>query len=998
MSHLPSSNTVSADVYATTVAADDDDGNGDAVGFESTTMLSDPISSATAMRGSEAYGGGRAKGTVSSASPYALYEPLHAQQQQGVLSAAPPLGNVGLGSGNYHNTSAVLSTIGDTAVGVLGSSASTSILPPPFPPPIPQQQQQSTACAYVEEGLDVPLHAPRLHVPTDLPLEQTTLIDLLATMVVQGGPTTEEEIVKREMARRNPAFAFLSEKFNHPCLLYYRWRLYSLLQQDTLLSWRTTPFQIESARRAYVFVPPPPLHAGPECLMYLHQPELCKSAEVPRSGSGVKRARENGDAAQSGDDGDEEIITCKARHHRHRHHRRHRQQSATAPGEPQDEEKGGVMKADTDGSRGAAAEPESAKPQKREGRKTSNSPDRDNGSDSSTSSSSSSSSSSNGESNHEASDRKPSPSAETNERKDDGADHGMDEVKKAPAEELSAAPTDETAQRAAASSEADPPVPLPPPSAQWISRQCIQNKHIFTVLQPHLRDAWVRLLNPRFICEVSACASLEDLCEAWLSRREVAVRMAFAVEHADGIHHLFSLLLDAVVKTAYVATARSRAPLPATAAASLETNSSVFCVEALWYMFVLHDILMNASNMPAGPTTAATACCVNKNVRPTAAASSSAQPCAGADDEEPQRTADNSPAALEALYAVYAQQQLESLSPLSSASRNSHVHFVSGGSSGTGFNPPPPPSTAHVTPSSSLSPSAAAAAAAAAAVAAAQNNNNNNSAATATRHRRRQRTTRRRSPYERCGDALELILPTLLEAVTAIALAVSLDKERQPPPQPPSSPAARVHHFKVVSPFHSKKKGGADRAGEAAAAAPLNGGPCLSLRLDAGCSPVAPTPVASATATTTTTTTTPEAAPATVSSAPAVLLLEWLKALVLVWMNVEQPLLLPLPSSPPPPAKPKLEGGGAGTSIAEVVVAAPPPPGLLWPHTTAGAPDSPDVQLAYHVDAQYARVLGLEAAPTHGTGPQLSREERREPPLLSARACAIIKDRYSFLF
>ncbi|KPA80838.1 hypothetical protein ABB37_04263 [Leptomonas pyrrhocoris] len=967
-----------------------DDGNNDLgrdeVGFESATVLYDTAHVSSALDGGDAAPLAGGANAAASSSPYALYEPMRAQQQHGVLDALHPTvssSNISSRSniGIANSSAAVLSSTSDSA-GILGPSAAPCILPPPSLPP-------AQPYAYVEEGLDVPLHAPRLRIPADLPLEQTTLMDLLATVVVHGGPTTEEEIVKRELTRRNPAFAFLGEKFNHPSLLYYRWRLYSLLQQDTLLAWRTESFQVERARRAYVFVPPPLLRAGPDCLAGLHQPELLNAGDVLGRENGVKRTRESGEGGEEAihREGEEDIITRTARRRRkHRHQRGHVAAAAPATrdkrtrrsrGETEEEEEGGVAP-----GYGVASH--------EDGRADAHDKNKNRGSESSSSGSSSESSSSSGtDSDGEA-------EVAVTAAKDEAArDEKRDAVLKAETRstDASTSPAAAVAESKDAVFEVDPVVPLPPPSAQWISRQCTANKHVFAVLQPHICAEWARLLNPRRICPVAACTSIGKLCEMWLSRTEVAARMLFAVQHADGIHHLLSVVLDAVVKTAYVATARSRAtlPLPSSAVNSLEGDSNVFCVEALWYLYVLHDILMNASSMPSG--SAATACCVNKNPRPA----SNSQPSVGGEEDEPFMAVESSQEALETLYLAWKQQQQQQSESAHSASFP--VSVVFNNNSNTSAAPPLPSSVSSPTSLAATSTSASSAA-----------------HATAARHRRRQRTTRRRSVYERCGDALELILPTLIEAVTAVALAVSMDKERQPrPPQPesaklaaaatappPPPPAARVHHFKVVNPLQSTKAkrsginnsgGGGGAKGVAVSAPPLSGGPCLSLRLDAGCSRVESEQTSESVTTTTTT------VDAQASSAPAVLLIEWLKALVLVWMNVEQPLLLPLPSAGLPAETAK--DGAASDPAADTVgmeAAAPTPSGLLWPDTQRGAPDAPDVQLAYFVRARHARLLGLEAAPVHGSAAPPSFEKRREPPLLSARACAILKERYSFLF
>lgn len=1012
MRRAPPTPPRSASGFVTTV---DDDGaeadvSRDEVGFENTTVLySSSATPFTTTAGETA---------AASAAPFAFYEPLHAQQQ-GVLDGVAAAGG---GGGNSSTSSAIFpnppapSSL-SAAAGILGPGA----LSPP-PPPHPPHVQQS-AQSYVEEGLDVPLHAPRLRVPTDLPLEQTTLLDLLAMMVVQGGPTTEEEIVKREMARRNPAFAFLGEKYNHPALLYYRWRLYSLLQQDTLLCWRTAPFQVEQARRAYVFVPPPALWVGPECLAALHQPEALLSAASsssvqPGVAGGVKRGREaeesERDSNEKAEEGEEIVVVRKAR----RRHRRHASSASTE--EPSQAVRGeGSAEALVDVASGAEVAP--ARQEGSEDAQTATQKSGSSGSDSSSGSSSGSSSSSGSESDGESgaarAEANASQEAKTPVSKEDGDAAASAEARRNNTSDI---PQDASALVPADATE--PSIPLPPPSAQWISRQCVLNKHVFTVLPSALCEEWVRLLNPRSICPVTACQSVGELCERWLCRGEVAARMAFAVEHADGIHHVLSILLDAVVRTAYVATARTRAPLPSPlppsqATSSLEADSAVYCVEALFYLYVLHDILMNASNMPrgGGGAAAAASCCVNKNHR---AASSTAH--TGEEEEGMQSgPPEGSQEALEALYLAFKAQKdraslSSSLSP--AAAGPSHVRDSSIDLHSAPHAPPQLPPLPGLPPSVGGNPQ---------------------------RHRRRQRTTRRRSPYERCGDALELILPTLLEAVTAVALAVSLDKERlpqqptspqsQPPPTAaatgedtdptttssrPSPPPPRVHHFKVLNPAQSQRQqrkknaatsgaGEATLEGNAAAVSAVGGGPSLSLRLDAGCSALddmvaegqqhsednasdgAPQPSPSSSS----------------SSAPAILLLEWLKALVLVWMNVEQPLRLPLPTATSPPSpRTKLPENEEDTAA---VIAATPPPGLLWPDTAAGASDTPDVQLSYYVDARHAHVLGLEAtlaasAGGHGHGlavpVQALQAERSQPPLLSARACAILKDRYSFLF
>ncbi|TPP51840.1 Surp module family protein [Leishmania donovani] len=856
----------------------DVDDNNSGVGFDSTTVLLCGSAHQPANKPADGPSGGSStSGGNTGASPYTMFEPAYAQQQQGVLGSVLPdekaVAAAGWCGGSvfpapdasysqplprllpppYVNTASARPPFTAGSLGILGSGTTVEGV---SAPPSASAYSPSTTAAESATGapvnvaastdvLEVPLHAPRLRVPTNLPLEQTTLLDLLATAVVQGGPTTEEEIVKREMGRGNPAFAFLGEKFNHPCMLYYRWRLYSLLQGDTLVSWRTQPFQIEEARRAYVWVPPPPLKVGPECLVGLHQPELLDPAFATGSG---------GDAA------------------------------ATVGG----------------------AEEE------------------------------------------------------------DGAD--VIETTKAKSQPLGQSPAGTSAEAPSSEAAADAAhVRLPPPSAQWISRQCTAHRHVFAILQPHLLEKWTALLNPYAMADPATTGDggIAALCERWLRRDEIASRMAFAIRHADAMHHLLSVLLDAVVKVAYVATARSRQQ--PTASVDL-IDSNVYCVEALWYLFVLHDIVMNASNTPEPSATSATS--VNKNVSnrqqpqqvlSTAAGMSGATLAGRIGLDEELFASEGSPEALEALYEVF---------------RRQHMAIRAGAST------PPSPAAAAGTSSATataVSPSSA--------------------LGSTPRPRRRQRHPQRRSPYERCGDALEMILPTLMEACTAIALAVSMDKERQRSQAAETAPtaAARVRHFKVLPPQQQQqsKAKGKSKASEHESAMtsssttlPVGGGPALSLRLDAGCdaasvakTPSSTLPLSSPSAEGSGCTSAgggaDTAAPST-SSAPAVMLLHWLKGFLLVWMNAEQPLQLP--PSPSPSA-------GAGMAAGAVL-----PPGTVWPDCQADAADMPDVSLTYHVDPQNASLLGLDAAS------QQQRNVYHQPPLLSARACAILKDRYSFLF
>lgn len=116
----------------------------------------------------------------------------------------------------------------------------------------------------VSEEFDVPVEAPVIVVPNDLPLSEVVLLDAIASAVARGGPSVEEELARREES--NSHFEFLQSGWDDRRMLYYRWRLYSLLQGDTLLSWRTAKFQMERGPAAYAWVPPPPLITGSDYL------------------------------------------------------------------------------------------------------------------------------------------------------------------------------------------------------------------------------------------------------------------------------------------------------------------------------------------------------------------------------------------------------------------------------------------------------------------------------------------------------------------------------------------------------------------------------------------------------------------------------------------------------------------------------------------------------------------------------------------------------------
>lgn len=73
------------------------------------------------------------------------------------------------------------------------------------------------------------------------------IIDTMALYVLQDGCPFEQAVMLKEQA--NPEFAFLFD-LKSPEHVYYRWRLYSLANEDSLMRWHVEPFWLveETAR------------------------------------------------------------------------------------------------------------------------------------------------------------------------------------------------------------------------------------------------------------------------------------------------------------------------------------------------------------------------------------------------------------------------------------------------------------------------------------------------------------------------------------------------------------------------------------------------------------------------------------------------------------------------------------------------------------------------------------------------------------------------------
>eukprot|EP00891_Asterochloris_glomerata_P009463 jgi/Astpho2/9463/Aster-x1581 len=124
---------------------------------------------------------------------------------------------------------------------------------------------------YVEPDVEV-------QIPADL--RQRYVIDSLAAYVLRDGTDIEQAVMTREHA--NAEFAFLFN-LTSPEHIYYRWRLFSLAQEDSMRSWKVEPFQlVEGAAR---WIPPPmTMNAGgPQQTAAQRGGELLKDKPLPET-------------------------------------------------------------------------------------------------------------------------------------------------------------------------------------------------------------------------------------------------------------------------------------------------------------------------------------------------------------------------------------------------------------------------------------------------------------------------------------------------------------------------------------------------------------------------------------------------------------------------------------------------------------------------------------------------------------------------------------------
>lgn len=79
------------------------------------------------------------------------------------------------------------------------------------------------------------------------------VIDTLVRFIMEDGTDLEQLLLEAEHS--NPEFDFLRD-VDSPEHMYYRWKLYSLCNDDSMSAWRTEPFvMIEGSNRIH----PPPL-------------------------------------------------------------------------------------------------------------------------------------------------------------------------------------------------------------------------------------------------------------------------------------------------------------------------------------------------------------------------------------------------------------------------------------------------------------------------------------------------------------------------------------------------------------------------------------------------------------------------------------------------------------------------------------------------------------------------------------------------------------------
>jgi len=136
----------------------------------------------------------------------------------------------------------------------------------PETPSIPLESQLAPNVELAQDKMVEPLPSQIPHQTSEpsLPVQYKVkipdeiltknIIDTLSSVVVQLRAGIQLELMLKVRQQGNPLFSFLSEPLSD-LGLYYHWRVYSLLNNDTLLKWRTEPFQI--ILNGPIWFPPP---------------------------------------------------------------------------------------------------------------------------------------------------------------------------------------------------------------------------------------------------------------------------------------------------------------------------------------------------------------------------------------------------------------------------------------------------------------------------------------------------------------------------------------------------------------------------------------------------------------------------------------------------------------------------------------------------------------------------------------------------------------------
>ncbi|EAN32104.1 RNA recognition motif family protein [Theileria parva strain Muguga] len=94
-----------------------------------------------------------------------------------------------------------------------------------------------------------PIIKDQLEVYVPTPQYKKRIIDLTSKYVSESGKDFEEVIMKNEP--RNGLFSFVFDRFT-PDSVYYRWRVYSLVQGDTMRDWNKNMFKISNFGKSYI--------------------------------------------------------------------------------------------------------------------------------------------------------------------------------------------------------------------------------------------------------------------------------------------------------------------------------------------------------------------------------------------------------------------------------------------------------------------------------------------------------------------------------------------------------------------------------------------------------------------------------------------------------------------------------------------------------------------------------------------------------------------------